>query len=178
MPVNLYDLFHKFADHTAGRFRLGAPRKERTRFVMEFLREYLRSGGFEEPQREYMAIDAVWRDPYLGHIALAVEHENTHDIREFINKEVQHLVDVKAEAKVAIAYPHMGEETSALAEITTKIQRAANMTAELSGETYLLVFGANTWQEKKKAIRWKGYVINRLGVMQNQLEKVVPQASR
>ena len=52
------------------------------------------------------------------------------------------------------------------------------MTAELLGENYLLIFGSNTWQGKKRAIQWKGYIFNRLGQMQNQLEKVVPQAGQ
>lgn len=121
---------------------------------------------------------AAWRDPYLEHIAVALEHENSHDIKEFISKEIRHLVDLKAEAKVGVAYPHMGEETNALSEISRIIQGAANMTAELFGENYLLIFGSNTWQGKKQAIQWKGYLLNRLGQMQNRLEKVVPQAGR
>lgn len=111
MTPNLHDLFEKFAEHTGDRFRLSASRSERTRFVIEFFQKYLGAQGFGEPHREYMAIDAVWRDPNLGHIALALEHENSHDIKEFLAKEMQHLVDIKAQTKVAIAYPHAGEET-------------------------------------------------------------------
>lgn len=177
MTPNLHDLFQKFTDHTDERFRLSASRGERTKFVIEFFRTYLEAQGFGEPRREYMGIDAVWRDPHLGHLSLALEHENSHDIKEFLAKEMQHLVDIKAQTKVAIAYPHAGEETWALSEVRKLIQNVTNMTSSVFGEDYLLVFGSNTWQERKRAIQWKGYFIDRSGEIQTQLERVVRQAS-
>lgn len=177
MTPSLHDLFQKFTEHTDERFRLSASRGERTRFVIEFFRTYLGAQGFGEPRWEYMGIDAVWRDPHLGHLALALEHENSHDIKDFLAKEMQHLADIKAETKVAIAYPHAGEETWALAEVRKLIQGVTNMTSNVFGEQYLLVFGSNTWQEKKRAIQWKGYFVDRAGEIQAQLERVVRQGS-
>jgi hypothetical protein len=177
MSVNLHELFQKFADHTEGQFRFADPATDRTRLVTEFFADYLRSLGLGEPHREYMGIDAVWRDPHLGYIALALEHENSHDIKDFLAKEMQHLVDIKAETKVAIAYPHAGEETSALAEIRKLIQVVTNMTSNVFGEQYLLVFGMNTWQEKRRAIQWKAYFMDRSGEIQGQREHVVRQAA-
>lgn len=58
----------------------------------------------------------------------------------------------------------------------TKITAEGNTTAELSDENYLLIFGSNTGQGKKRAIQWKGYILDRLGQMQYQLEKNAPQA--
>ncbi len=178
MTISLHDLFHKFCGHTEGRFRLGPPRKEKTRFVVEFFKEYLELIGIEPPQFEYMGVDAVWRSHILGHIAVALEHENSHDMGEFLGKEMQHLIDLKAEVKVAIAYPHAGEETECLKEIARLIQRVVNMTTNVFAEDYLVIFGFDTRREKKPAIRWNGYILNRAGEIQDQLEKVVRQRSK
>jgi hypothetical protein len=175
MTVSLHELFQKFTEQTEDRFRFAAPARERTRFVIELFTSVLRSSGLGEPQREYMGIDAVWRDPHFGHLSLALEHENSHDIKEFLGKEMQHLVDIKAEAKVAIAYPHAGEETWALSEVRKLIQGVTNMTSNVFGEQYLLVLGSNTWQERKRAIQWKGHFIDRSGETHAQLERVVRQ---
>lgn len=178
MTIGLHDLFCKFADCTQDRFRLGPPRKEKTRFVVEFFHEYLQSLGFGDPDREYMGVDAVWRDPHLRYIAVALEHENSHNMGEFLRKEMQHLVDLKAQVKVAIAYPHAGEETESLKEIARLIQQVVNMTTDIFGEDYLIVFGFDTWRDRKPAIQWKGYILNRLGEVQGPLERIVPQALR
>ncbi|MCI0407281.1 MAG: hypothetical protein L0191_01745 [Acidobacteria bacterium] len=177
MTPNLHDLFQTFAEHTEGRLRLSASRRERTRIIIEFFRTYLEAQGFGEPRREYMGIDAVWRDPNFGHIALALEHENSHDMKEFLANEMQHLVDIKAQTKVAIGYPHAGEETWALAEIRKLIQGIINMTSNVFGEQYLVMFGTSTWHEKRRAIQWKGYIIDRSGEIQARLEYVGRQGA-
>lgn len=51
------------------------------------------------------------------------------------------------------------------------------MTSSVFGEQYLVVFGTNTWQEKRRALQWKGYLIDRSGEVWAQLERVVRQAA-
>lgn len=178
MAVNLHDIFEHFCESTDGKIRWGENRRARTRLVLDFFHEYMKARGFGDATAEYMEIDAIWRDPHLDYIALALEHENSHDMRELIEQEMRHLVDLKAEAKVIIAYPHTGEEKSTLEKITRLIQQGANMTSDLLGEAYLIVFGFNTWHNKKPAIQWKGYLLNRTGRIDGERERVVFQREK
>lgn len=132
-------------------------------------------------QRNYLLIDYVWRYemasyPYSQHILLAVEHENKGDSDSFLGKEVQHLIDVKADYKVAITYPSLGEETELIRKIR---ERIGSYTRKLSTkEQYLIVFGFTTRKKKKGAIRFNAYFIDAQGELLKRKERVIYQRSR
>lgn len=178
MTLSLHDVFDRFCERCDGNLIIGSSRRARTTFVIDFFREYMKSQGMSEPHIDYMQVDAVWRDLTLGHISLALEHENSHDMREFIAQEMGHLVDLKALVKVAIAYPHAGEEKTTLDEIVLLIQQRAIMTSDIFGERYLILFGFNTLQERKPAILWKGYFLDRVGKIVDERQRVVFQRGK
>ncbi|MEM4700663.1 MAG: hypothetical protein QXZ51_00790 [Candidatus Bathyarchaeia archaeon] len=77
-----------------------------TRTLLNIFSEIGRSFGYK-PRKEYLRLDQTWeiRHEDISVIVLALEHENTGDIREILDDELQKLVDVKAYLKVLIFYP-------------------------------------------------------------------------
>jgi hypothetical protein len=64
--------------------------------------------GFNSNQ-EYLRLDQTWeiRLPDISCIALALEVENTDNIEDLLDDELQKLIDVKAYLKVLIFYPEL-----------------------------------------------------------------------
>lgn len=72
MSVSFYEIFESFCDATNGELKWQHGRKAWTTFVLGFFDEYMRSKGFGESEKNFMAIDAIWREPSLGYIVLAL----------------------------------------------------------------------------------------------------------
>jgi len=114
-----------------------------TNIVLNIFSEIGRSLGFM-PRKEYLRLDQTWeiRHPDVSTIVLALEHENTSDVREIIDDELQKLLDVKSLLKVLIFYPKipvtMLEGEFTIPEIQEKIQSAK---IKLPDEKYVIIGG-------------------------------------
>ena len=103
----------------------------------------------------------VWDAACMRHLALAVEYENRCKIDEFLTKQIQRLIDVKADNKIAITYPTLGEESNLIERIRDKIENCARRYS--TSENYLIVFGFSTSKRKfergakRHAIAFKAY---------------------
>ncbi len=127
-------------------------------------------------ERNYMGIDYIWRYEQVDqgkvtyqHIELAVEHENERDVKEFLDKEIRHLVDLKADNKIAITYPALADEMSLISEIQQLIGASGR---RMNNENYLIILG---FTASKKALRFKGYFFNNAGDRQGEPKDKVIQ---
>jgi len=98
-------------------------------------------------------------------------------VESFVKGEMSHLADLKSVNKVAITYPHAGEETRILEAVRATISQRIMLTSNAFRENYLVIFGFPTWQAKKRAIRWNGYFLNQEGKIEDSKEKVVFQSA-
>ena len=105
-----------------------------TRTILDIFDDIGRSLGYK-PRKEYLRLDRTWeiRHDDISVIVLALEHENTSNVEEILDDELQKLLDVKAFLKILIFYPTvpvaMGEEeefkgVSTFPEIQGKIRSA------------------------------------------------------
>lgn len=181
--MDMASLFDDFCSHFDGKLRWDSSSAQWTEAIFSFfaelrLRQY--SALSENPlteQRDYMNIDYVWR--YVSgsyeKIELAVEHENSFYREDFFNSEIRHLLDVKAENKIAITYPSSGEEQDLIAEIK---ERIGSYAIKLSAyfEQYLVMFGFAVTKQGKRAIRFKGYIFDRNGESVTTKDRTILQA--
>ena len=145
-----------------------------TKTIFSYFSDLLNRQGVKEDLLEkynYLNIDYVWiyeKKVYpQGHyIELALEHENQRNIKNFLTQEVQHLIDIKADNKIAITYPYIGQEKRLVADICNRIRWCIRKT---QSEEYLIILGYPTKIEKKPAINFKGYIINDKG---NELKRI------
>jgi hypothetical protein len=177
-------LFHEFCKYFDGKLRWNAPPSQRTEAIFGFFsellkREYqsLETNPVRE-KREYMSIDYLWR--YVSgsyeKIELAVEHENEFNLEDFLSSEISHLLDLKADTKVAITYPQGGEEADLIKAVEEKVRGHPTKLSEYF-EYYLLILGFATRKGGKPAIRFKGYLLNNKGEMKNTMDETILQAS-
>lgn len=161
--VNLRDLFEEFCNAADGKLRWGDSGKLWTDFVFDFLRSYMKKIHPEdsrlEPESNYMSIDLVFRTPWSSFIELAVESENTAPMKDFMSKELRHLADLKAESKIAIYYPSMGDEDAIVERAYGMIRERGPVTRNL-GEDWLLLFGFSTTTSGHKIVLWRGHFIS------------------
>jgi len=100
-----------------------------TNTILNIFGEIGRSLGFM-PIKEYLRLDQTWeiRHPDISTIVLALEHENTSDLGEILNDELQKLLDVKAFLKVLVFYPPIPvtvvEDEFSFPDIQEKIRSA------------------------------------------------------
>lgn len=100
-----------------------------TNTILNIFGEIGRSLGYI-PRKEYLRLDQTWeiRHPDISTIVLALEYENTDDVREILDDELQKLLDIKAFLKVLIFYPivpvMMEKGESTYPEIQEKIWSA------------------------------------------------------
>lgn len=156
MSISLYELFEHFCNAMDGKLRWGDDRKIWTAIILEFFDEYMRSKGCVESYQNYMGIDAVWRDPVLDHIVLALEHENEGKVGSFLAQEIRHLLDLKSVNNIAITYPHVGEERETIDAIRQMVPRTGMLASGVFVESYLIIFGFDTRRETKRAVLWRG----------------------
>lgn len=124
-----------------------------------------------------MLIDYLWRErnlfPYQK-IVLAVEHENDFHLDNFLNSEIQHLLDIKADNKVVITYPQLGDENRLIREVCSRINLYAS---RISVENWLLLLGFPTRKNNILAIRFVGYVLDRYGHIIQKKDLTIYQSS-
>lgn len=183
---NLGRLFEKFCEYFGGKLRWTAlSSKEWTNEILTFFLELnkLEPKPFEG-KKEYMDIDYIWRDDSYC-IRLAVEHENYPAVDEFLDSEIQHLIDIKADLKIAITYPSGGDEMEIIEKIKSRIKKSSDGLGVYStNENYLVIFGFSTRKtiegQSKPAILFKGYFLDYKGEpfpLMAKKEKVILQAS-
>ena len=185
MRLTLNELFDEFCDYLHGKIKWKAPENERTALILSFFSELNKSEyrPYEE-KREYMRIDYIWRDvssfPYQK-IVLAVEHENEFNFKSFLGTEIQRLLDIKAENKIAIAYPQVGNENRLIREVQERIKKYALKIHPF--ESYLLILGFTTRkrpkgvEKPKLAVRFKGYIFNNKGDLTTFKDRTILQAT-
>ncbi len=112
-----------------------------TNTILNIFGEIGRGLGFK-PVKEYLRLDQTWeiRHPDVSTIALALEVENTSDVGELLDDELQKLLDVKAFLKVLVFYPHIPvtvvEDEFSFPEVQKKIRSAEIKNPE---EMYIVV---------------------------------------
>jgi len=127
------------------------------------------------PQREYMNLDMVWWSPW-SHITLAFEHENSHKrVNKFLNEEVSHLLDVRADRKVGIFYPNTGDEKILVRNIEEHLRYRARG-RPIPYERYLFILGFPTRKQGKPAIQFKPYYFDETGKPTMGAECIILQA--
>ena len=179
----LEEIFEKLCDYLDGKLKWSEARKKFTDAVLSFFSNLANQKENMIGERNYLTIDYVWRyETNSHHLELAVEHENRCKIDEFLTKEIQHLIDVKADNKIAITYPTLGEESNLIEGIRDKIKNCSRRLS--TSENYLIVFGFSTSKRKfergakRRAIAFKAYYIEQGGRISKTDEKVVFQGLR
>jgi hypothetical protein len=99
-----------------------------------------------------MLVDQVWRGT-RQEIVLALEHEHTSDMAEVLSKEVEHLIDIRAEQKIGIFYPNLGDETDFMDKALSKIRKRM-VALPLQREEYMFILGFQTRKDNRRAIRF------------------------
>lgn len=112
--------------------------------------------------------------PYQS-IELAVEHENWCLLDDFLREEIQHLLDIKADNKIAITYPRLGEEEELVSKVKERIKQYARKLVPF--EDYLLILGFTTRKGRKLAIRFKGYLFNKDGELTETKDRTIFQST-
>jgi len=177
-------LFREFCLYFDGKLKWNAPPSQRTEAIFGFFSELLKR-QYERldtnpvsEEREYMTIDYLWRyvSGEFKKIELAVEHENEFKLKEFLQSELSHLLDLKADTKVAITYPQGGEEEDLVKAVEEKIKAYPTKLADYF-EFYLLILGFTTRKAGKPAIRFKGYLFNNKGELREKMDQTILQAT-
>lgn len=177
----LEEIFEEFCNRLEGKLRWGRQRKKFSDAVFDFFLVLAKKKGNVSVEREYCRIDRIWRSKGNSHhIVLALEHENICKIEEFLTKEIQHLIDVKAENKIAITYPAQGDAKDLIQTIQNMIR--ANPLRLSTSEKYLIVFGFRTWKtidgRKRRVILFKAYYIGPDGETLDTDERILLQGRR
>ncbi len=147
-----------------------------TNLIMNFFSEQsIKNNTVNEG--EYMLVDQVWRGQQ-GEIVFALEHEHIgSDVEELLDKEVEHLIDLRARAKVGIFYPNLGDEKTLVENISSRIlHRSLNV--DIPGEQYLFILGFATKKQSKPAILFKAYFFDHNGRRTGYQEHVVLQGPK
>lgn len=190
IALDLSALFTHFCEYLDGKLKWsGEPKllSTWTKTVFPFFDSEIKKQGLLSEhlysKQHYALLDYVWiydRETYpqTRFLHLAVEHENKRDMNEFLDKEINHLIDIKTCYKVAIGYPRHREETELLEKIRKKIESFhLHSPLTISNEEYLIIFGFSDTLNGKPAIMFKGYIIDQTGklVTIEPLEKTVYQ---
>lgn len=176
--VDLVSLFNHLGEKSQGQLKWDDKDKAWTQWMFQCFDDYVTATHSVEGVSNYMDIDRVWRDPGLGYLILALEHENNFVRKDFLGQEIQHLIDLKATYKVAITYPQLGEEEETIKEVCSLLNRSTWLRfIDYCTDEYLIVFGFATKKDGKPAILWKGYRLDYTGKHLDAYTKVVMQAS-
>jgi|SRR5208282_6738977 len=173
--VYLNALFTKFCAHFDGKLVWGSPAKEYTDAILDYFTEQSRKEGTTS-ERNYMLIDQVWRGQHQE-IVLAVEHENFDEAARVLEKEIVHLIDLRALNKIVICYPEVGDEQLLIENTSQRIfHRSVNI--PILNEKYLIILGFNTKKKGQRAILFKAHVLNYRGEKIGSREQIIFQRNR
>jgi len=182
--LSISDIYDEFCKYFDGKMKWSAAKdSEWTENILKFFSEFRASKekllvGYRLVEaREYMSIDLTWRamTSSTSHIELAVEHENTGNVKPFLKQEIQHLIDLKADNKIAITYPHIGDEETLVRGVCDAIKTDVRQ----RGEEYLLLLGfaTRTGDPPMPAILIKGHFIDSSGNEKTSKQRVILQAT-
>jgi len=178
----LEEIFREYCKYFDGKLRWTQRKRKFTAASLDFFSNLGKLKGNIREEKEYLRLDYVWHAEKENshHLELAVEHENECKIAEFLSKEIQHLIDVKADNKIAITYPTLGDESDLVGIIQEKIKSAKRKLS--TPENYLLIFGFSTTKtvngRKRRAIKFKAYYIQQDGELLSTDEETVLQGRR
>lgn len=139
-PNQLFELFQEKLSKTTlpDNWRSSEPW---TTTILGLFGEIGRDLGFT-PRKEYLRLDQTWeiRLPDISTIIFALEYENTQNVEDILDDELQKLMDIKALLKVLVFYPlvpaMMYEGEFTIPEIQDKIKSARIKNAE---EKYVIM---------------------------------------
>lgn len=162
--IDLKLFYNEFCEYLDGKIKWSKKKSEITKLVFNFFKERNQKENipFIE-KKEYMTIDYIWRYkmPEYSHdtIALALEHEvSVRKINDFLDDEVQHLIDIKAENKIGIFYPTAGDEKALKDGIKDRLKKTRQLSSKI--EKYLFIFGIPTTQMGKIIMLFKGIIFS------------------
>ena len=176
--IPLETLFERFCRYMNGKRRWSDKDADWTATVGEFLEL---EAKVQTPDLQYveehLRIDFIWRRPaesLVGQIELAVEHENvTRELRQLLDSELQHLLDIKAVNKIGIFYINRVDQNDFLDQVEQRIRR---QWLRFDIERYLVVLGYTV--SGRKQIELVGTIFDSKGSrLDRQLRRVVAQAS-
>lgn len=174
MVISLPEFYEKLCERLNS--RLPWKQGERTK---AFLKEVKALANPDtDPEEEYMAIDLVWRTKdQVPHIELAFEHEND-ERPPFLEKEIQHLLDLNADNKVAVTYlPNYYEEKNEQELVTSIKKKMLGHTRKDRQENWLILLLQSKWKEGVPGARLKAFFLNGVGEEINQpMESVIYKA--
>ena len=175
--VHLPSLFTDFCQHFDGKLSLRmTSTSEWTDLVLKFFAEQA-SRWKARAVNDYMLVDQVWRGEHQE-IVFALEHEHKGaDVNDLLNKEVAHLIDLRAQAKVGIFYPNLGDEKTLIDNIVSRIYYRA-LTVPVPNEEYMFILGFTTRKQGHPAVLFKAYFFDDHGKQTDLQEIVIRQASK
>jgi len=175
--VYLPKLFADFCEYFDGKLSYSiTSTSEWTELVLKFFTEQAVKESFLVIDN-YMLVDQVWRGQNQE-IIFALEHEHSGaDVNELLDKEVAHLIDLRAGMKVGIFYPNLGDEKILTDNISRRIYyRAINVL--IPHEQYMFILGFATRKQGQPAILFKAYFFDDHGKNTDQNEIVIRQAEK
>lgn len=166
MIPSLETIFKEFCNYLEGKIKWSGKertfREEITLLVFNFFDEVLSKKEGLIKTSPYMLIDAIWRYPKPQYtdegIQIALEHEiSKRKISDFLNEEIQRLIDIKASNKIGIFYPSSEPDEKELREGIEMKLKASKYLAN-TGEKYLFIFGRPTKQRGEGIILFKAFL--------------------
>lgn len=160
--VDLESLFIRFCEHFEGKLVWANRGKIWTDAIISFFREEAERCKCRWEQ-EYMTLDMVWWSEYSD-ITLALEHE----IQErappaLLEKEIRHLIDIKAQRKVGIFYPSEADEKSLIENAIIAWLQGHRLKVADFTEQYMFVMGRPTTKFGRRAILFRRYLFDGYG---------------
>lgn len=141
--ISSVELFQRFCQalhdtKLPGNYREGAPW---TQLMRRILREIGTSLGYRVRDLdligEWLTIDQTWRvhESTIVKTYLAMEEENTFDVEDVIDEEVEKLLDIKSNVKLLIYYPHKRVQSLHL----SMLQEAIDIGPLLPDERFVII---------------------------------------
>jgi hypothetical protein len=114
-----------------------------------------------------MHLDQVWWSE-TSDIELALEHElQERRAGKLIQKEVRHLIDIKAHRKVLIAYLSEPDERTLVTNVQNWI-KTHRFKISYPPEEYMIVIGRPTTKEGKRVFLYRRYLFYYTGLPNGQ----------
>lgn len=159
------DIFKDFGEYLKEKIKWAGKgetsKKEITSLILKFFDEKFSQKEGLIKTSPYMLIDAVWRYPKSKYtdegIQIALEHEiSKRKISDFLNEEIQRLIDIKAKYKIGIFYPSSEIDEEELKEgIEKKLQNSKYLA--IPYEEYLFIFAKPSRKKGENVILFKAF---------------------
>jgi len=165
-------MFSDFCNSFNQKIRWDMSEADWTEMILSYFGDKANSES-AEPINDYMSVDQVWRGRYQE-LVFALEHEHGTDVNELLTHEVAHLVDLRAKQKVGIFYPNLGDENALIEAIKTKLA-SVGLFLPLQ-EEYMFILGFSTRKQGRPAIKFKAYILDKVGKQIDLKEAEIFQA--